>query len=60
MLSCGLSLFNIKISDNVALGHKLVLFEGCLSGTVAKLQAPASGCWTFNPVTAGQFFAAFV
>lgn len=41
MLSCGLSVLNIEISDNVALGHKPVLFEGCLSGTVAKPQAPA-------------------
>ena len=59
VLSHGLSVFNLKICENVISDHMPVVFEVAFSCTAVKSCAPAQRRRTFNPSTAGQFFAVF-
>ena len=59
VLCHGLSVSNMEICDNVFSDHLPVLFEAAVSCAAVKSAAPARCHRIFNPVTAGQFSAAF-
>ena len=49
----------MEICDNVFSDHLPVLFEAAVSCAAVKSAAPAHSRRIYNPVTAGQFSAAF-